>query len=615
MKKKATIYDIVTVRKQRISARRMKSLLFLASFCLLAVLLFTGFSVTGANAQDTPFITIWQTDNPGTSDDAQIIIPGEGTDYTIEWEEVDNPDNNGSETGSGEHTLTFPSEGTYRVSISGDFSRINFGTYGSGGGGDTKKIIDVEQWGDIAWTSMEGAFRNTENLDISAGDAPDLSSVTNMAVMFHNASSMNGEIGHWDTEQVTFMIGMFWNAVSFNRDITSWNTGNVTNMNAMFQGAGAFNQEIGSWNVSNVTSMVSLFDGATSFNKDVGGWDTGNVTNFRMMFHEADSFNQDISGWDTGSVTDMSLMFAGAVSFNHNLGSWNTGSVTNMRRMFDHASTFNHSLGSWNVSRVNNMERMLDGTNLSTSNYDNVLISWADQDLQSNVVFGASGLQYCHAETERQYIADEFDWNITDDGFRQACLNPGQIVLLTPGDGDFVNPETVVFDWDIVDAEVNGFKFQLALNEDFTELVDVDSPVTDSGLEIDGLDGGSKYWWRVAAADDADPQWSETRTFEVRTTGIEDDMAQHPKQFDLFQNYPNPFNPVTRIRYTIAEPANVRLSVYDALGRQVTVLVSEQQSPGSYDVPFDASRLSSGMYIYRITAGEFTRTRQMLLVK
>jgi len=88
-----------------------------------------------------------------------------------------------------------------------------------------------------------------------------------------------------------------------------------------------------------------------------------------------------------------------------------------------------------------------------------------------------------------------------------------------------------------------------------------------------------------------------------------------PEVLELAQNYPNPFNPSTVISYALPEQAQVRLTVYDMLGRTVGVLVDEQQAPGRYDVTWDASNHSSGVYIYRIDAGGLSITRKMTLVR
>ena len=81
------------------------------------------------------------------------------------------------------------------------------------------------------------------------------------------------------------------------------------------------------------------------------------------------------------------------------------------------------------------------------------------------------------------------------------------------------------------------------------------------------------------------------------------------------QNYPNPFNPATTLRYSIAQPAHVKLVVYDLLGRQVATLVNEKENAGEYNVRFDARTLASGMYFYRIEAGSFTQVKKMMLIK
>jgi len=85
--------------------------------------------------------------------------------------------------------------------------------------------------------------------------------------------------------------------------------------------------------------------------------------------------------------------------------------------------------------------------------------------------------------------------------------------------------------------------------------------------------------------------------------------------FFLNQNYPNPFNPSTTIRYSIPQTEKVVLKIYNILGQEVSTLVNEVQFPGTYNVIFDASHLASGMYIYRIQAGEFTEVKRMMFIK
>ncbi|MGM0739866.1 MAG: T9SS type A sorting domain-containing protein, partial [Bacteroidota bacterium] len=88
-----------------------------------------------------------------------------------------------------------------------------------------------------------------------------------------------------------------------------------------------------------------------------------------------------------------------------------------------------------------------------------------------------------------------------------------------------------------------------------------------------------------------------------------------PREFALQQNYPNPFNPSTRIAFALPQQQHVRLEVYDLLGRRVALLVDEVRPAGAYTVDFDAAALTSGVYLYRITAGDFNQTRKMMLMK
>ncbi|MEI7485521.1 MAG: T9SS type A sorting domain-containing protein, partial [Ignavibacteriota bacterium] len=95
-------------------------------------------------------------------------------------------------------------------------------------------------------------------------------------------------------------------------------------------------------------------------------------------------------------------------------------------------------------------------------------------------------------------------------------------------------------------------------------------------------------------------------------------------EYSLSQNYPNPFNPSTVIRFGIPKSVSsprvlggdlVQLKVYDITGREVQTLVNEKLQPGSYEVLFDGSRLTSGVYFYRITADNFIMTKKMLYIK
>jgi hypothetical protein len=125
---------------------------------------------------------------------------------------------------------------------------------------------------------------------------------------------------------------------------------------------------------------------------------------------------------------------------------------------------------------------------------------------------------------------------------------------------------------------------------------------------------------------DGSPTWVRlTPVTKGATNGGTVDVEEHqilPSSFALMQNYPNPFNPATTIRYSVgavsgqrSAVSSVELVVYDLLGRRVALLVNEAQQPGEYSVRFDASNLTSGVYFYTITAGNFTATKKLMLLK
>ncbi|MFA5403869.1 MAG: choice-of-anchor V domain-containing protein [Ignavibacteria bacterium] len=122
--------------------------------------------------------------------------------------------------------------------------------------------------------------------------------------------------------------------------------------------------------------------------------------------------------------------------------------------------------------------------------------------------------------------------------------------------------------------------------------------------------------YACGAAGTGTPPWNNApnKTIVVKTTtGIEN--SNTPFTFDLSQNYPNPFNPITKIDYQIAKTSIIKLTVYNILGNKIVELVNKKQDAGNYSVDFDGSKLSSGTYIYKIEAGNFTSIKKMLMIK
>jgi len=261
-------------------------------------------------------------------------------------------------------------------------------------------LLTVESFGDLGWTSFEGAFSGVYSRVIQIPTSIP-STVTNLSGIFRdNRLFNNNSVITWDVSNVTDMSNMFNGAREFNRDISGWDVSSVTNMSGMFQDARKFNTSLGSWDVSNVTdfsnflhdalifnnTVPSSVDSATNlynmfrdtlFNQDISGWNVSGVTNMSGMFAET-FFNRDLSGWDVGNVTDMSFMFFNNYVINTDITGWDVSNVTNMESMFERATglaLYNYS--GWTVGNVTNMKRMFARVNtlysdLSTWDISNV---------------------------------------------------------------------------------------------------------------------------------------------------------------------------------------------------------------------------------------------------
>ncbi|MCH5717868.1 BspA family leucine-rich repeat surface protein [Niabella hibiscisoli] len=426
-----------------------------------------------------PFVTVWQTDNPGTTGSSSIQVPATG-EYTYTWERIGTPAASGSGSANGTITITFPSPGTYRLRMTPSgttpLHTMKF-PLGSSPTRDARKLLDIEQWGTAVWSTFEQSFQNCTNLTLTATDAPNLTNVTSMlgtfsnapkligtgmpgwnvsqvtnmremfrgdvvfnqplnnwnvgnvtdmSGMFFQAAAFNQPLDNWDVGKVTSMVNLFYQATSFNQNINSWNVSNVTNMTSMFQLTN-FNQPLNNWNVSKVTIMFSMFSANSSFNQPLNNWDVSNVINLSNMFSFASSFNQPLNNWDVSNVTHMQSMFANASSFNQPLNNWDVSNVSAIINMFMGATAFNQNLGTWNVASAISLGNLLNNSGVDCENYSRTLYGWANSSsTPSNITLGAIGRTYsADAASYRDILLSTKNWTITGDG-------PGTCSIVLP---------------------------------------------------------------------------------------------------------------------------------------------------------------------------------------
>ncbi len=154
--------------------------------------------------------------------------------------------------------------------------------------------------------------------------------------------------------------------------------------------------------------------------------------------------------------------------------------------------------------------------------------------------------------------------------------------------------------------------FSMSGNTITTDTVDV---TTISFKKLASFDSATIYPVMVQIFSPSNStQWAIGTWKDYHPTAIKN-IPNVPEKFQLMQNYPNPFNPSTTIEYQISSNSLVTLKIYNVLGQEVATLVDKMESPGNYSVRFNADKLASGTYFYRLQTGEFAQTKKMLLIK
>jgi surface protein len=297
---------------------------------------------------------------------------------------------------TGDILLTWSNPGDYTIEI-----REQFPSYLHDG---SNELQEVQQWGDIVWSSFENSFSNS-NVDVTATDVPNVTFVTNFNYSFsgcNNLENLNGSMGLWDVSNATSMSHMF-DGSNFNQQLSGWNVSNVTDMSSMFKDS-PFDQYIDNWNVSSVTNMNYMF-GGSYFNQPLSGWNVSNVTDMGGMFQDS-LFSQDISSWDVSNVTNMSNMF-------------------NTPYLYP-VIVFNQNIGNWNISGVTDFTDFMSGkTSLtfSTTNLDAIYNGWSTKNPHTGLTinFGSANYTISGGQAGKDILTGStmsggYGWTIIDGG-------------------------------------------------------------------------------------------------------------------------------------------------------------------------------------------------------
>ena len=187
--------------------------------------------------------------------------------------------------------------------------------------------------------------------------------------------------------------------------------------------------------------------------------------------------------------------------------------------------------------------------------------------------------------------------------------------LIYPGPDQSVYPENLKLYWHKSIPDVDRYWVDVALDQAFNFSLPPDSMVTDTTKTITGLENNKSYYWRVRAHNAGGwGPYSDVRKFTRDITSVEG-RPETPTEFSLAQNYPNPFNPATVIDFAVPAESRVTIEVFNLLGQRVVTLVDEVMSVGYHTTKFDAASIPSGLYLYRMVAGQTSFIRKMMLVK
>jgi len=265
--------------------------------------------------------------------------------------------------------------GTYELRVFpaavGGFNRIQFNN-----AGDKDKLLEVKNWGDVVWSTMEDAFRGCANLtSVTSFTNPNFNNVSIFSSMFQSCSSIT------------------------TLDVSSFNTSNAIKIRFMFFGC------------SNVTTL------------DISGFDTSKVDDASSAFNGCSNVTTlDVSNFNTTSLVNASFMFRSCSSITTlDVSSFNTSGITNMWSMFRACTSLTDIIGveDFDITNVTDIRQFLEGTTLPTSRYDSLLINYEAQAPQTGLNFHGGNSQYTAggaAEAARTSLATTYSWTITDGG-------------------------------------------------------------------------------------------------------------------------------------------------------------------------------------------------------
>jgi hypothetical protein len=282
---------------------------------------------------------------------------------------------------------------------------------------------------------------------------------------------------------------------------------------------------------------------------------------------------------------------------------------------------------------------LISPSNDSTGVSSNLVFTWQPQNISercelqistnsifSNLILDQTNITGTNFSISGLLLNSVYYWRVKSEnsaGFSDwskvfkftTIANSRQIPLLSLPLNEAVKvPLTPRLIWFALDKALY-YHLQVARDRDFINIVFNKGYTSDTYADINNLKGDTKYYWRVEAAfQNQTPLWSEIRYFTtVWVNGIKGENSI--TEYSLNQNFPNPFNPETSIEFSISENAPVSLKIFDVYGKEVETLINENKSVGKYRVIWKPKNLPSGVYYYRLRAGNYNSIKKMLYIR
>ena len=491
---------------------------------------------------------------------------------------------------------------------------IAAGYFSTAGGTSANRIA---RWNGTSWSSLGSGMNNYiyalmvyNNELYAAGSFTNAGGVTANRIAKWNGSSWSAlglglsgsaySLGIFNNKLI--VGGYFTTAGGINvNNIASWNG----SWSALGSGTNSAVYALNTFNNKLIVGGAFSTIGGVPVNK-IASWDGSNWTSLA-------------SGLDNGSVYALTV-------FGNDLivgGSFNSASGVSASRIAKWSGTSWSALGSGTSSTVYSFTHYLGnlyvGGSFTTAGgiFVNRIARWngsawagiggVNNSVRALCVFDANLILGGYFTTAGTISANRIaKWGAI----------PVQPTLVSPPNGATNVSQTPTLEWNSI-PNATDYGMQLTDDPNFlTTILDI-TGITENEYSVPTgvLLYNKVYFWRVNARNGLGTSpYSIIWFFSTGPTNITS-SGEIPNEYRLYANYPNPFNPTTNIKFDIPKASNVKLIVYNQLGQEVASLVNKELKSGSYEYTFNADRLSSGVYFYKIIAGSFTDIKKMTLIK